>query len=141
MIVDIEAVMEALLTHVADAVPDFITTGRRVKHWTQVSDQPAFFLRRTGMMDSHNGSMPIVTMECEAWIYCNAGEDPHVAPDEQLTILETKLRDSLAPNDQMRFTLNGLVYWCRIEGKSDISPGDQGPQAIARIPIHITLPF
>jgi len=141
MNVDIEAVMEALLTHITSAVPDFITSGRRVKHWTEVSDQPAFFLRRTGMMDSFNGSMPIVTMDCEAWIYCNAGKSPDVAPDEQLTLLETKLRDSLAPNDQMRFTLNGLVYWCRIEGKSDISPGDQGPQAIARIPIRITLPF
>jgi hypothetical protein len=26
----------------------FLTTGRRVKHWTQVTEQPALFLRRIG---------------------------------------------------------------------------------------------
>jgi len=138
---DFESVMVALLEHVQANVPQFVTTGRRVKHWTQVAEQPAFFLRRTGTFDHFNGSMPIVTMECEGWIYCNAGQDPDTAPDEALTLLEAALRDSFAPDDAMRFTLGGLVYWCRIEGKSDISPGDQGPQAIARIPIRITLPI
>ena len=141
MIADIEAVMIALLDHVRDKVPDFVTTGRRVKHWTQTPAQPAFFLRRTGMIDRYNGSMPITTLDCEAWIYCNAGTSQDIAPDEALTVLEKALRDCFAPDDQMRFTLAGLVYWCRIEGKSDISPGDQGSQAIARIPIRITLPF
>lgn len=138
---DFEPVMQGLLGHIQSKVPDFITVGRRVRHWTQVADQPAFFLRRTGMMDSYNGSMPIVTLECEGWIYCNAGEDPGVAPDETLTGLEKALRDAFAPDDQMRFTIGGLAHWCRIEGKSDISPGDQGPQAIARIPIRITMPI
>ena len=140
MSADLEAVMEALLSHIAAAVPSFASTGRRVIHWTQVTDQPALFLRRTGMFDHHNGSMPIVTMECEIWIYCNAGTDPSVAPDTVLTTLEREVRASLAPDDQDRFTIGGLVYWCRIDGKSDISPGDQGPQAIARIPVRITIP-
>ena len=137
---DLETVMAALLAHIQDAVPSFVTVGRRVKHWTQVTEQPALFLRRTGMRDHYNGSMPIRTIEGELWIYCNAGEDPDTAPDAVLTGLETEVRASLAPDDQNRFTIGGLVYWCRIEGKSDISPGDQGPQAIARIPIHITIP-
>jgi hypothetical protein len=140
MTTDYEAVMAALLSRIASAVPSFITVGRRVKHWTQVPDQPALFLRRVGMLDNHNGSMPTMTMECELWIYCNAGENPDVIPDAVLTGLEREVRAALAPDDQNRFTIGGLVYWCRIEGKSDISPGDQGPQAIARIPIRITLP-
>jgi hypothetical protein len=140
MTTDYEAVMAALLSRISSAVPSFITVGRRVKHWTQVPDQPALFLRRVGMLDNHNGSMPTMTMECELWIYCNAGENPDVIPDAILTGLEREVRAALAPDDQNRFTIGGLVYWCRIEGKSDISPGDQGPQAIARIPIRITLP-
>jgi hypothetical protein len=140
MSADYEAVMTALLAHISGAVPSFITTGRRVKHWTQVTDQPALFLRRTGMLDHHNGSMPTTTMECELWIYCNAGEDPDLPPDSVLTGLEREVRDAFGPDDQNKFSIGGLVYWCRIEGKSDISPGDQGPQAIARIPVRITLP-
>jgi hypothetical protein len=129
----------------ADFTTGFLTTGRRVKHWTQVPDQPAFFLRRTGVTDeaAHENFFTITTLEGEAWIYCNAGQDPNVAPDSVLTGLERLIRASLEPDGDYgdpRFTLGGLVHWCRIEGKSDISPGDQGPQAIARIPIRITLP-
>ena len=137
---DIESIMSALLTSISASVPSFQTVGRRVQHWGQVEDQPALFLRRTGMLDHHNGSMPITTIECELWIYCKAGEDPDIAPDEILTGLENEVRAALAPDDSNRFTINGLVYWCRIEGKSDIFPGDQGAQAIARIPVHITIP-
>jgi hypothetical protein len=140
MSADFETVMSALLAHISAAVPSFVSTGRRVIHWTQCAAQPALFLRRIGMSDHHSGSMPIITMECELWIYCNAGENLDVAPDTALTVLENEVRASLAPDDQNRFTIGGLVYWCRIEGHSDISPGDQGPQAIARIPVRITLP-
>ncbi len=140
MSADLETIMSALLAHISDAVPSFVTVGRRVKHWTQVAEQPALFIRRTGMLDHYNGNRPITTMELEAWIYCNAGEDPDLAPDEALTRLENEVRASLSPVIDNRFTIDGLVYWCRIEGKSDISPGDQGSQAIARIPIRITIP-
>lgn len=137
---DPEAVMLALLAHIQAKVPSFETTGRRVLHWSQVANQPALFLRRIGMSDTYTGSMLKTTMECELWIYSKAGEDPDVAPDAGLTVLEAEVRDSFAPNDQNRFTIGGLVYWCRIEGRTDVSPGDQGPQAIARIPVRITLP-
>ena len=139
--IDFEEVMQALVDHVQTKVPDFVSASRRLKHWTQVQDQPAFFLRRTGTIDHYNGNMPITTLQCEGWIYCNAGKDPAVAPDEVLTGLEMALRNSFAPNDGLRFTLGGLVHWCRIEGKSDMAAGDQGAQAIARIPILITLPM
>ncbi|CAN5577017.1 hypothetical protein BH10PSE14_BH10PSE14_06740 [soil metagenome] len=128
----------------ATVTTGFLTTGRRVPHWNQVSDQPAFFLRRTGVtVQNDDNFMPIITIECEAWIYCNAGQDPTVAPDQVLTPLERMIRDSFVPDASYgdeRFTLGGLVHWCRFEGRADISPGDQGPQAIARLPIRITLP-
>ena len=122
----------------------FLTTGRRVMQWAQVSDQPALFLRRVGMRDVGEEPFTVTTLKCEAWIYCNAGQDPDIAPDSMLTCLEQLVRASLLPtiqdDDDGRCTLGGLAYWCRIEGESHINPGDQGPQAIAIIPILVTLP-
>lgn len=127
-----------------DFTTGFLTASRRVRHWQQTPNQPAFFLRRVGMTDEADGHFIMHTIECEMWIYCNAAQDENMAADEALTGLETMLRRSLEPSwrddDGARFTLGGLVYWCRIEGRADISPGDQDAQAIARIPLRITLP-
>lgn len=140
---DYEIVMQALFTQLT-AGGDFITTGRRVQHWSQVSEQPALFLRRTGVRYETQNLMTIRTLICEAWIYCNASQDPAAAADQELTEIEAKVLARLAPDvgddDEARFTLDGLVYWCRVEGLSDMSPGDQGNQAIARIPILVTIP-
>ena len=121
----------------------FQTTGRRVKHWTQVAAQPALFLRRIGSTDEADDPFVITTLDAEAWIYCDAGKDPDTAPDIGLTALEQLVRASFTPDadpGSPRFTLGGLVYWCRFEGRADVSPGDQGDQALARLPIRITLP-
>lgn len=121
----------------------FLTTGRRAKHWSKVSEQPAFFLRRTGTTDAYSGEMPIITLDCEAWIYSRAGDDPDAVPDVALSNLDRLVRESIEPGpmDDVRFTLGGMVYWCRIEGRSDYSPGDQSGQGISRIPLRITLPL
>lgn len=122
----------------------FLTKSRRVTHWQQTPNQPAFFLRRVGMTDEPDGHFVIRTIECEMWIYSRAGQVPTFAPDIALTSLETMLRNSLVPtvrdDDGTRFTLGGLVYWMRIEGAADIASGDHDDQAIARIPLRITLP-
>ncbi len=145
---------EATLT-LSDAVCDpvtfgafqagFQTFGRRLIRWSEVDAQPALFLRRIGAMDQydHDSSWSITTLDCEAWLYCRAGADPDTAPDTGLTALERLVRQSMAfddPGGDARFTIGGLVYWCRVEGKTDSSPGDQAGQAISRIPIRITLP-
>jgi hypothetical protein len=121
----------------------FQTTGRRVQHWTQVAAQPALFLRHIGTQDDADGLYVLSTLECELWIYTNAGKDPNAEPDIALTHLDQMVRGAFAPDTDYgdpRFTLGGLAYWCRIEGRSDYSPGDQGGQALARIPVRITLP-
>lgn len=133
-----EPVLEALL-NTLQSVAAFRTTGRRARHWSQVSEQPALFLRHIGDTDQYSGEMSITTLECEVWIYSQAGEDDDATPDSALTVLVRKIRQAFPPEDETRFTLGGLVYWCRIEGRSDYSPGDQGGQAIARIPVRVTL--
>ncbi len=120
----------------------FQFASRRLRHWTQVSAQPALFLRRIGTTDHYGpeSAWPVTTLECELWIYCNAGADPDTAPDDALNYLEQLVRQAFAPDDDERFTLSGLVYWCRFEGRGDAAPGDQGAQAISRLPVRITLP-
>lgn len=139
---------DAMTTDTVNGDTGFITgfnqTGRRVKHWNDKTlQQPALFLRRVGVTDEDQEPFTVTTLHCEAWIYCDAGQDPDIAPDSVLTCLEQMIRTALQPgptDGDGRFTLGGLVYWCRIQGHSPVSPGDQGPQAKTVIPILITLP-
>lgn len=126
----------------AELSTGFLTASRRLQHWQDAKAQPALFLRRTGTVDGADGDGLIMTMlECEAWIYSQSGKDPDVAPDIALSNLDRLVRESLLPDSEDGlFTLGGRVHWCRIEGRSDYSPGDQGAQGISRIPIRITLP-
>jgi hypothetical protein len=123
----------------------FLTTGRRAKFWSQVDAQPALFLRRVGATDDydHDSFFSRTTLECEAWIYANAGKNPDATPDTALANLEQLVRQSLAGDGDYgdpKFTIGGLVYWCRIEGRTESSPGDLNGQAICKMPIRITLP-
>lgn len=120
----------------------FMTTGRRVKHWSEVSEQPALFLRRIGSNDHYTGEMPVTEIDCEVWIYSKAGDDPDAIPDEALSNLDWMMRSAFAPDvwgDFVRCTLGGAVYWARVQGRSDYSPGDLGGQGISRIPVRLTL--
>lgn len=141
---DFEPVMAALFTQLQTSlVGRFKTIGRRLEHWSQVADQPALFLRRIGASDEAQGDFLVTTLECEIWIYSKTGANPDAVPDIALGYLEQLVRNVFAPDTDYsdpRFTLGGLVYWCRVEGRSDYSPGDQGPQGISRIPVRITLP-
>lgn len=138
-------------------VAGFVQTGPRSKRWNMVAEQPAMFLRRVGVHDDELGDGLIRTaIDFEAWVYSNAGQDPDVDPDVTLSALEQLVRNALNPalypfdEDEGRFTLATAlrnlnlnpqaVYWCRVTGHSPIFTGDQGSQAIARIPIRVTLP-
>jgi hypothetical protein len=121
----------------------FLTTGRRVKPWSQVTEQPALFLRRMGTEDVVDETYTITTLLAEIWIYSKAGEDPDAVPDVALSNLDQMVRASLAPDGDYgdpRCTLGGVAYWARIEGRSDYAPGDISSQGISRIPVRITLP-
>jgi hypothetical protein len=122
----------------------FLTTGRRVIPWDKVTEQPALFLRHVRDEDNFSGdnNLGAVTIELEAWIYSRAGQDPSVAPDISLNVLAEMIRDALEPDDLIAnaFTLDGLVYRCRIEGDSEFDPGDLDAQGKALIPIKILIP-
>lgn len=137
-----EQVMEAFCTKVF-ATPGFKTTGRRVVSWTQVTDQPALFVRKLGETSSRNGDAPgRVTLHLELWIYSKAGEDPSVVPDAALNDLLDAIDTALKPDNVLtnRLTLGGLVHHCWIEGETLLDPGDMDQQAKAIVPVFITVP-
>ena len=130
----------------ATAVPmttGFLTTGRRVKRWSDVPAQPALFLR-SGDEDLEYVStiMQKQTIAGEIWMYANAGENPDAVPETALNNLLDAVQSAFAPDDQRsgRFTLNGLVEWCRLEGRVQKDPGDTSGQAIAVLDVQITVP-
>lgn len=141
---DFEPVMEALFAALqAQLGASFPTMSRRTKLWTDQAEQPALYLRRIGTTDEYKGhQLSQTTLECELWIYSKAGADPNAIPDATLATLDTAVRAALAPDepDEQRYTIGGLVYWCRIEGRSHYSPGDLGGQGISMLPVRITLP-
>ncbi|HEY2178101.1 MAG TPA: hypothetical protein VGH15_05915 [Caulobacteraceae bacterium] len=122
----------------------FLSWSRRLQHWGQGVPAPAGFLRRIGFEVAYDELLPVTTVEAEVWIYCDAGEDPDLAPDVGLAALEQLVAGAaLAPDTDYgdpRCTLAGTVYWARIEGRADSWPGDQAGRAVSRIPLRITLP-
>jgi hypothetical protein len=122
----------------------FRTTGRRLVMWTQVAEQPALFLRNIAdnYPARHGRELPAAAvMECEAWLYSNAGRDIDLAPGVALNNLIDAVKSALDPVPGMPQTL-GLggtttVQHCWIEGRIDMHPGDLDGQAIAVIPIKI----
>lgn len=137
-----ETIMEALLAQVTSGGA-FITTGRRLLHWTKVAAQPALFLRHvTDEYPPRPTGIPAkVVMECEVWIYSQGGADPDVAPDVAMNDLLDALEQSLSPPPAFRTqTLGGLVRHAWIEGKIEVHPGDLDGQAIAVVPIRILVP-
>lgn len=128
----------------ANFQPGFQTTGRRLIMWTRCPAQPALFLRNTGDEYPHRPTgMPAkVVMECEAWIYSNAGTDPNIDPATGLNCIIDAVEAIMKPAPGFAVqTLGGLVAHAWIEGKIDMHPGDLDGQAIAVIPIKILVPI
>lgn len=121
----------------------FLSTGRRLIPWQNVTSQPALFLRGGDDDNQYpNTILQELTMHAEVWIYSRAGEDPSVAPESALNNLIDCVQAAFAPDDPMRqrFTLGGLVYWCRLVGRIEKTPGDLDGQAVAVADVEIIVP-
>lgn len=122
----------------------FSTISRRAKFTADVA-QPALFLRaplsKPGESIEYEGPLEALTMKPEFIISTSAGADPDVVPETALNNLLDAVRSALNPDDMSgRFTLGGLVHWCRIIGDIDKDTGDLGPIAIAAGDIEIIVP-
>ena len=143
MLIDHEGILTPLFNTLA-AVANFGDTGRRKKFWSKVTEFPALFLSHHADEDVYHGSiLGQTTIEAEVWIYSNAGRNPDVAPSVALNGLIDAVRAVfLTPDNPMTrtFTLGGLVQWARIEGKTEIDPGDIDGIAKAILPVRILCP-
>jgi len=137
-----ETVMAALFTKLS-AISAFKTTGRRVQYWAEVAAQPALFLHHIAD-EYHRGGTGMpgkVTMECQVWIYDNTGVAAEAVPETAVHALIELVETALdIPPGFRAQTLGGLVTHCWIEGRTDIHPGDIGPQAIAVMTVKILVP-
>jgi len=128
---------------VVAGIGGFRTIGRRLRYWDDITEQPAMFLRHIAVDDTYSGQgLGMTTLEGEIWVFSKAGADPDDVPAVQLSQLVTAIRAVFVPDDfgTGEFTLGGLVQWCRIEGRSDLDPGDADGQGKAVIPVRILLP-
>jgi hypothetical protein len=145
-IATIDGASQLTLTHPATAsgiaVPlrsGFRTAGRRLRPWSQVTEQPAMFVRD---VDEEYPPRPHglarATLEAEIWIYSNAGKDPNGIPTASLDPLVDAVEASLEPVwPYQTQTLGGLCTHAWIEGRLMKDPGDLDQQAKAVIPVRI----
>lgn len=120
----------------------FLTTGRRLIRWNDVTSQPALFLRSGDEELRYETILQRQEIGAEIWIYSNAGQDPNAVPETALNNLLDAVQSAFAPDapGTGRFTLGGLVHWCRLEGRVIKDPGDTSGQAIAMVEVMITVP-
>lgn len=122
----------------------FVTVERRAQ-FTRDVPAPALLIRCLEEENDYpdDGPFQQLTMKPELCIVTNAGENPAVNPETALNNFLDALQNACAPDAQgglIRFTMGGVVYWCRLKGKVDKSPGDLGPQGMAYADVEIIVP-
>jgi len=121
-----------------------MTFGRRVVPWSEVAAQPALFLRDGAFeeLEYLQGILQRQTLRAEIWLYSDAGTNPDAVPASAINALLDAVQSVLAPDDPQsgRYTIGGLVEWCRMEGRVDKDPGDISGQAMAVADVLITVP-
>lgn len=125
----------------AELLQGFRTHGRRLKFWSEVTEQPAVFVIESDEdWTRHDYHKPaLVQFGVEIWIYSKAGENPDAVPSIALNTLIEAIDAQLQPE---RFSVPQTlallgVAWVGIEGRIEKSPGHIGGQAIARVPLKI----
>jgi len=88
-----EDVMSALYAKLT-AGGAYKTIGRRLVLWTKVAEQPALFLRHVSdeVVPRPTGMPPKIVIECEVWLYANAGANPDISPEIAINACSTRWR-------------------------------------------------
>lgn len=127
-----------------------VPPSRRLKLWNQVDNsiQPAAFLVQHRERYEKSG-VGLTKRYLEMGFYCYApAGDPTsgLIGDDMLDIMISGFEAAFqAASDATRneVTLNGLVYWCRINKGGGLfirDPGDLDNQAMLVLPVEILLP-
>jgi hypothetical protein len=139
-----ENIYAALFARVA-AVPGLVTASRRLLHWSDVAPalQPALFqVQKRELPRRPSGALPAWSLHADLYLYAHVGSDPQVPPATALNALLDAIDAALAPDPVSGAqTLGGLVAHCWIDPAGiETDEGVLGPQAVAILPITITVP-
>jgi hypothetical protein len=136
-----EAIYSALFALVS-GLSGFVTTSRRLRHWTDVApeEKPALF-----QAQKTQGAAPVTNqptrwhLYADLFVYVDTGQDPDAVPATLLNNLVDAIDAALSPNPVTAApqTLGGLVTYCRISGTILTDEGTLGSQAVAIIPVEI----
>ncbi len=137
-----EAIYAALFAQVS-GIAGLALASRRLQHWTDVRpvNQPALFQVQKAEQVSEAPGMPTrLVLEAAFYLYVSSGSDTEVVPATQLNGFVDAIFAALAPDPATgQQTLGGLVEQCRVSGKIETDEGTLGSQAVAIIPVEITL--
>ena len=122
----------------------FLTTDRRLAHYSKVQEQPALFQVSATERTAYQGLQQRRTIRADVFVYTNVGKNPNIVPEKALHALLDAIEAAMAPDNPGtgQFTLGGLVSWCRVAAEDiDKIPGNStNPQAAAVLPIEILVP-
>ena len=135
-----ETVYAALYARLEKAA-GFVTTSRRLKHWSDVPPeaQPALFIaQRTEQVTRAPGLNPVYDLGVDVYLYAQTTEAED-SPASAINPLMDAVDAALAPDNVMtnKCTLGGLVQHAWIEGQIETDEGLLGEQGVAIIPIRI----
>ena len=122
------------------ALPGFVTTSRKLKHWSDVgaSEQPALFQAQKSETPAQSTGSPAEwKLHLDLYLYAQS-----VGADSPATILNPLLDavcNLFEPENPVtnRCTLGGLVHYARIAGTIETDEGALGDQAVCIVPIEI----
>jgi hypothetical protein len=125
----------------------FTTASRRLRHWSDVAaiEQPAFFMAQKSETAEQRRGLPTKWVcDVDIYVYCHAPDEltsPATVLNSLLDAIEAAVAplaaSGLASNTQ---TLGGLAYQAWINAKIETDEGTLGGQAVAIVPIRITVP-
>lgn len=137
-----EPIYAALYERVAAAAP-FVTMGRKLRHWSDLTaaEQPALFMRQK--LEVANvatlGAPTVWKFVVEFYAYAHSS-DPYLAPAAVLNPLIDAVQIALAATSVTGVQDLGLpemVQHAYIAGKIEITEGVLRDQAVAVIPVEI----
>jgi hypothetical protein len=134
-----EPIYAALFALIEDAAP-FVTTSRRLRHWSDVgaAEQPALFMIQKSETAEERRPLPVKwRASVDLYLYAQA-PDETTAPATVLNPLLDALETALAPDPVSHVqTLGGLVQHCWVSGRIATDEGVLGGQSVAIVPVEI----
>jgi hypothetical protein len=136
-----EAIFSALFA-LASGAPGLVTTGRKLRHWSDVSasEMPALFQAQGDQVAIRETRFPTKWL-MSAKLYVYVSTEAAASPGEVLNPILDYLTAQLAdPFPGVPQTLGGLVEYARIEGTVETSEGTLGNVEVAVVPVMILAP-